>query len=58
MVYQGDEYGHTKGGNNNTYCHDNALNWVDWSAAKDPVKNTGLSRFCRLMRQFKELSSQ
>ena len=53
MVYQGDEYGHTKGGNNNTYCHDNALNWVDWSAAKDPVKNTGLSRFCRLMRQFK-----
>ena len=53
MIYQGDEYGHTKGGNNNTYCHDNALNWVDWDAAKDPVKNTGLSRFCRLMRQFK-----
>jgi hypothetical protein len=53
MVYQGDEYGHTKGGNNNTYCHDNALNWVDWDAAKDPVKNAGLSRFARLMRQFK-----
>jgi isoamylase len=53
MVYQGDEYGHTKGGNNNTYCHDNQLNWVDWEAAKDPVKNTGLSRFCRLMRKFK-----
>ena len=53
MVYQGDVYGHTKGGNNNTYCHDNQLNWVDWEAAKDPVKNTGLSRFCRLMRKFK-----
>ena len=26
---------------------------MDWDAAKDPVKNTGLSRFCRLMRQFK-----
>lgn len=23
MIYMGDEYGHTKGGNNNTYCHDN-----------------------------------
>lgn len=22
MIYMGDEYGHTKGGNNNTYCHD------------------------------------
>ncbi|KAK1559139.1 hypothetical protein Q3G72_011084 [Acer saccharum] len=23
MIFMGDEYGHTKGGNNNTYCHDN-----------------------------------
>lgn len=23
MITMGDEYGHTKGGNNNTYCHDN-----------------------------------
>jgi isoamylase len=23
MFYMGDEYGHTKSGNNNTYCHDN-----------------------------------
>ena len=23
MIAMGDEYGHTKGGNNNTYCHDN-----------------------------------
>lgn len=23
MIHMGDEYGHTKGGNNNTYCHDN-----------------------------------
>jgi isoamylase len=40
----GDEYGHTKGGNNNTYCHDNDLNYVDWAVAKDPVKNQGQSR--------------
>ena len=53
MVYMGDEYGHTKGGNNNTYCHDTELNYMDWGLAKDPVKNQGLSRFCRLMRQFR-----
>lgn len=23
MIYIGNEYGHTKGGSNNTYCHDN-----------------------------------
>ena len=30
MILMGDEVGHTKRGNNNTYCHDNALNWLDW----------------------------
>jgi isoamylase len=33
MLHMGDEYGHTKGGNNNTYCHDGPLNWFDWGAA-------------------------
>ncbi|CAH2058675.1 unnamed protein product [Thlaspi arvense] len=28
MIYMGDEYGHTKGGNNNTYCHDNYVDSV------------------------------
>ncbi|GER41762.1 glycogen debranching enzyme [Striga asiatica] len=28
MIYMGDEYGHTKGGNNNTYCHDNYIDSV------------------------------
>jgi isoamylase len=31
MILMGDEIGHTKQGNNNTYCHDNELNWLDWS---------------------------
>lgn len=30
LVLMGDEYGHSKKGNNNTYCHDNQLNWMDW----------------------------
>ncbi|MBU1220344.1 glycogen debranching protein GlgX [Myxococcota bacterium] len=30
MIYSGDEYGHTKLGNNNTYCQDNPVTWFDW----------------------------
>ena len=31
MVLAGDEFGRTQGGNNNAYCQDNPINWVDWS---------------------------
>lgn len=31
MILMGDEMAHTKHGNNNTYCHDNELNWIDWT---------------------------
>ncbi len=30
MILMGDEMGRTKYGNNNTYCHDNELNWLNW----------------------------
>lgn len=30
MILMGDEYGHTRRGNNNPYCQDNALNWFLW----------------------------
>ncbi len=31
MLVAGDEFGRTQGGNNNAYCQDNAISWVDWS---------------------------
>ena len=31
MLLAGDEFGRTQRGNNNTYCQDNELNWVDWN---------------------------
>ena len=34
MLLMGDEYGHTKAGNNNTYCHDTAINYFQWDAAE------------------------
>ncbi len=31
MLLAGDELGRTQRGNNNAYCQDNALSWVDWN---------------------------
>jgi isoamylase len=31
MLLAGDEFGRTQQGNNNAYCQDNEINWVDWS---------------------------
>ncbi|MBT0771232.1 glycogen debranching protein GlgX [Kineosporia sp. J2-2] len=37
MIAHGDELGRTQGGNNNVYCQDNELSWVDWSAVDDDL---------------------
>jgi isoamylase len=50
MILMGDELGHTKKGNNNTYCHDNDLNWLNWDARKD---NTEIFRFFQRMIAFR-----
>jgi isoamylase len=33
MLLAGDEIGRTQNGNNNPYCQDNELSWVDWNSA-------------------------
>ncbi|HXG86929.1 MAG TPA: glycogen debranching protein GlgX [Vicinamibacterales bacterium] len=33
MMVAGDELGRTQGGNNNAYCQDNELSWIDWENA-------------------------
>lgn len=35
MICHGDEMGRTQNGNNNVYCQDSELSWVDWSQATD-----------------------
>ncbi len=44
MITAGDEFGRTQSGNNNSWCQDNADNWIDWDLAKT---NNGLLRFFR-----------
>jgi isoamylase len=35
MIAHGDELGRTQQGNNNVYCQDNELAWVDWKEARE-----------------------
>ena len=36
MLLAGDEFGRTQQGNNNAYCQDNEISWVDWSLLDGP----------------------
>eukprot|EP00850_Spirogloea_muscicola_P010847 SM000065S20196 [mRNA] locus=s65:232907:239639:- [translate_table: standard] len=51
MLTMGDEYGHTKGGNNNTYCHDSEVNYFQWD--KKEADTNGFYRFNKLMIHFR-----
>ena len=39
MLLAGDEHGHSQHGNNNAYCQDNALTWLNWEQANDGLIN-------------------
>jgi isoamylase/glycogen operon protein len=51
MLLMGDEYGHTKHGNNNTWCHDTDLNWFLWDELK---KKADFYRFYRMLIDFRK----
>ena len=44
MLFMGDEYGHTRRGNNNAWCQDNQLNWFLWDELE---KNQGWFDFVK-----------
>jgi len=44
MLASGDELGRTQSGNNNAYCQDNELTWIDWDLA---TQNAELLEFVR-----------
>jgi len=50
MIHMGDEYAHTKGGNNNTWCQDNEFNWMLWDELKH---NDEYMRFFKKMIAFR-----
>jgi glycogen operon protein len=46
MILSGDEMGNTQFGNNNAYCQDNEISWLDWSLLES---NQDLFRFFKRM---------
>lgn len=46
LIYTGDEFGRTKGGNNNSWCQDNRTDWLDWKLCE---KNRALYRFVKAL---------
>ncbi|MCW5802070.1 MAG: glycogen debranching protein GlgX [Deltaproteobacteria bacterium] len=48
MLLAGDELGRTQRGNNNAYCQDNELSWIDWASA-----DTELLEFARRLAQLR-----
>ena len=39
MLLAGDELNNSQGGNNNTYCQNNEIGWVNWDKADDGLVN-------------------
>jgi isoamylase len=37
MLVSGDEFGRTQHGNNNAYCQDNEISWLDWKAMDEDL---------------------
>ncbi len=48
MICHGDELGRTQGGNNNGYCQDNEITWIDWANT-----DTGLLEFTRAVSELR-----
>jgi isoamylase len=53
MVLAGDEFGRTQRGNNNAYCQDNEIGWVDWNVGEAGQAQTAfVQKLIALRRQY------
>lgn len=50
MILMGDEIGHTQQGNNNTYCQDNELTWLDWTRVETNAEILTFFQHCLAFR--------
>ncbi|MCI8832347.1 MAG: glycogen debranching protein GlgX [Lachnospiraceae bacterium] len=51
MFLAGDEFGNTQFGNNNAYCQDNQISWLDWRLLE---RNQDIFRFFQYMIRFRK----
>jgi glycogen operon protein len=52
MLLAGDEHGRTQQGNNNAYCQDNEISWLDWERAAEKP-NRELRRFVAILTRMR-----
>jgi glycogen operon protein len=60
MLLAGDEFGRTQQGNNNAYCQDNEISWIDWNLAASAEGGSlvgYVSRLIALRKRFEALQS-
>ena len=50
MLLAGDEFGRTQQGNNNAYCQDTPVSWLDWELAASPEGRALTAFTARLIR--------
>ncbi len=51
MIAMGDELGQSRGGNNNAYCQDNEISWLNWKLVK---KDNRLLEFVKFLIRFRK----
>lgn len=52
MLLAGDELGRSQGGNNNAYCQDGPISWVDWEGAE--ARDEGLLAFTQHLAELRK----
>ncbi|GAC1396810.1 MAG: glycogen debranching protein GlgX [Vulcanimicrobiaceae bacterium] len=58
MMLAGDEVGKSQGGNNNAYCQDSPLTWMDWASPADPELHDFAAALIRLRRSCRALQRE
>lgn len=51
MFYAGDEFCNTQYGNNNAYCQDNKISWLDWNHVEQYEENLEFTRLLIALRR-------
>ncbi len=54
MIFAGDEFCNSRGGNNNSYCQDNEISWTSWNAKK---KNEEIFQYVKFLIDFRKKHS-
>jgi len=51
MLLAGDEFGRTQGGNNNAYCQDGEIGWIDWDFSDEGRELLAFTRYLISLRR-------